>query len=384
MRSGADTQHEILYGPGARAIHAGGAAAGRFSPVLVPASWVYHAVSHAIRGARSLDLPPTPEGVSVVSVGNLEVGGGGKTPLAMHLLAAIPPAGGRAVYISRGYGGLSERLDVVTVVPGTEDDVGDAVRAGVRCLRRGMPGLAEQVGDEGAMVAGRLPRVPLLFCRNKARALEVAADVFGPGHVVMDDAFQSWGVPRDVDILLLDGQRPFGDGWLLPAGTLREPPEAVGRADFIGAGGVESESQLSQFRELVAAATGVRKPTFGVRRRIEIAAGAGGDLAAVPGDRYAALSGIGRPEAFERQLAGERGGLALSFRYPDHHRYTREDLVWVVGEARKRGIETIVTTEKDWVKLADLGPAGGYFAVARLTLELFGDDPCADIREAAG
>jgi len=349
-------------------------------PVLVPASWAYQTVSNAVRSTRSADVPALPVGVTVVSVGNIEVGGSGKTPLAVYLLANMYAADCRPVYISRGFGGISEKLGVVTVVPGAGDDFDRVIRPGVRCLRRGMPGLAAQVGDEGAMVAGRLPEVPLLFCADKRRALEVAGDVFGPTRVVLDDAFQSWGVPRTIDIVLVDGRRPFGNGWLLPAGRLREPPEALERADFIGVGGIEDESHLSAVRESVASVAGVRKPMFGIRRRIEIL---DSRATLVEGKAYAALSAIGRPDRFEAQLAGVQNGLELSFRYPDHHRYTKKDLDWISGEAGKRGIDTIVTTEKDWVKLSDLDPPGGRFAVARLTLELFGDDPLAYIEEAA-
>jgi len=373
---------EVVYPPGVRTVHAGDRRRDWLLPVLVPASWLYQAASNAVRSVRSAGARRAPDDLCVVSVGNLEVGGSGKTPLSMHLVAGIAAAGGRPVYVSRGFGGIAERIDVVTVVPGTSDETPITRHAGVRGLRRGMAGLSAEVGDEGAMVARRLPEVPLLFCRDKWRALDLAAKTLNPTHAVMDDAFQSWGVPRDIDIVLVDGGRPIGAGWLLPAGRLREPVEALERADIVGVTLVEDEAGLAAAHESIARAAGVRIPAFGIRRRIDV------DWNGEEGwengrDSYAALSAIGQPELFEAHLARERQGLTLSFRYPDHHRYRASDLDWIVREAEKRGIDTVVTTEKDWSKLSDLGAPRELFAVARLKLELFGEDPMAHILKKA-
>ena len=213
MNTSGELPWEVVYPPGVRTVHAGDRRRDWLLPVLVPASWLYQAASNAVRSVRSAGARRAPDGLCVVSVGNLEVGGSGKTPLSMHLVAGIAAAGGRPVYVSRGFGGIAERIDVVTVVPGTSDEAPITRHAGVRGLRRGMAGLSAEVGDEGAMVARRLPEVPLLFCRDKWRALDLAAKTLNPTHAVMDDAFQSWGVPRDIDIVLVDGGRPIGDGW---------------------------------------------------------------------------------------------------------------------------------------------------------------------------
>jgi len=352
-------------------------------PVLVPASWLYQGVSNAFRSSRDSGRSGTEGGARVISVGNLEVGGGGKTPLAMKLLETLAADGERPVYVSRGFGGEAGRLDVVTAVPGTAAPATGKTPAGVRVLRRDDPRLASLVGDEGAMVAIRLPGVPLLFCRHKADALAAAGPMFAPTHAVMDDAFQSWGVARDVDIVLVDGARPFGDGWCLPAGRLREPPEALERADYVGVSGVEDEAQLSRARRTLEAASGVRKPVFGIRRRIEIASPGGGDRSRPGGKTAAALSAIARPGRFERQLAGEGVDLRAAVRYPDHHLYSARDLEWIVGEVDRIGLDEIVTTEKDWAKLARLDPPRGRFRIARLSLELFGEDPIPELAKAA-
>jgi tetraacyldisaccharide 4'-kinase len=380
MSSAADPKWEIVYPPGARAVDADGRLRTLLRPVLVPVSWAYQAASNAVRSARGADVSPGPDGVAVVSVGNIEVGGSGKTPLAIHLLEEITSSGGRPVYISRGFGGAAERLRAVTIVPGGSRGAA-VVREGARIVSRSAAGLAEMIGDEGAMVARRLPDVPLVLCRDKARALEVADDVFAPTHAVLDDAFQSWGVPRDIDIVLVDGERPFGDGWLLPAGNFREPPEALERADLIGVGGVETDEELRRARGILSS-IGIRKPSFGMRRRIEIVP-AGDGAGSIEGVKCAALSAIARPDGFERQLENRGVDLVASFRYPDHHAYTQLDLEWISGEAERRGAAAVVTTEKDMAKLADLGPPPGGVYVARLSLELFGDDLLGRIIEKA-
>jgi tetraacyldisaccharide 4'-kinase len=374
---------KVLYPPGVRAAAGAGDGLRRWlMPVLVPASWLYQGVSSAVRSSRAADPRPGPAGVRVVSVGNLEVGGGGKTPLAMKLAEELVAVGARPVYVSRGFGGEAGRLGVVTVVPAASGDDSGALPPGVRYLRRGGARLAALAGDEGAMVAHRLPDIPLLFCPDKSRALEAAASMFTPTHAVMDDAFQSWGVPRDVDVVVVDGLRPFADGWCLPAGRLREPPEALARADYVGFGGVEDEEQLSRALEKVQWAAGVTRPSFGIRRRIEVVP-AGEGRPRVDADETAALSAIARPEAFERQLTASGLCVAAAIRYPDHHAYTARDLEWIVGVADRLRIESVVTTEKDWAKLRGLDPPAGRFRIALLSLELFGDDPLADIKKAA-
>jgi tetraacyldisaccharide 4'-kinase len=374
----ADPDWEVLYPPGVAAgSRAARAQYGRYlMPALVPASWAYQVVSNAVRGVRSAATDAAPAGVLVASVGNLEVGGSGKTPLAMDLVARLAARGESAVYISRGFGGQAERLDAVTVVPpATGGRFSPVTGRGVRYLHRNDPHLARLVGDEGAMVAGRVPEVPLLFCRRKSLALEAAVTLFHPTHAVMDDAFQSWGVPRDVDIVVVNGAAPFADGWLLPAGRLREPPEALERADAVGIN-VEDRRELEGARALIAATAGLTRPSFGIYRRLSFD----------PGDHapVAVLSGIARPDAFERALSRAGTAVSASFRFPDHHPYTDRDLQWVLDVARTRGVGRVLTTEKDWVKLSRLGPPPGRFDVVRLSLEFIDGDPLDRMKKAAG
>ena len=360
----------------------------RLFPVLAPPSWMYAAAVSAVRTVRSRARSKSPAGLRVLSIGNLEVGGGGKTPFALHVLERLAGSGVSAVYVSRGFGGLSSLRDVVTVIAGEGSESARWLRSGVRLIDRGSLrsfGLSAQVGDEGAMVVRRQPQTTALFCRDKRLSLAIAAAVGGATHVVMDDAFQSWGVPRDIDVVLLDRERPFGNGYTLPAGRLRERPDALCRADFVGINGAETEDDLRAMAAIVERRAGARKPIFGIRRSIQMR-DADGSPAELSGP-VAVLSGIAMPDAFERQVAGHGGPVAVSFRFPDHYRYGRRDIEWVAREAARRGIPRLVTTEKDWAKLCefeDLEPPLDRPLVARVSLEIFGDDPIPQITRAAG
>jgi tetraacyldisaccharide 4'-kinase len=292
----------------------------------------------------------------------------------MELVRSLAAAGARPVYTSRGYGGEASRLDVVTVVPPEAGGRFAGPRHGVRIVDRHDDRLTALVGDEGAMAARRRPDVPALFGGNKPAVLEVAASLFSPTHVVLDDAFQSWGVWRDVDVVVLDGKDPFGSGWLLPAGQLREPPEALARADVLGIA-VEDGGELSTARAAIAAAAGVRRPSFGIVRRLWIEPVSAGPVVA--------LSGIARPGAFESQVAATGTGLTAAIRFPDHHRYRGQDVRWALEQADRLGAGQIVTTEKDWAKLVHFGPPPGRFVVAKLSLEFIGGDPLDYIKKAA-
>jgi len=326
---------------------------GRVRAALVPASWLYRVGADTVARVRSAGArPDTERRARVVSVGNLEAGGNGKTPLCRHLLRSLGARGTAAACVSRGYGSRAARYRGVTVVADAF-----APGPGERWVRRDHPALAAEVGDEGAMVAATVPQVPLVFGPDKARALDVACRLVGDGVVVLDDGFQSWGVPRDVDVVLLDARRPFGDGWLLPAGTLREEPDALERADVILFNGVEGEEDVDRAREEVARRTGIVKPCAGIRRTIALDGEVAGPVVSV--------CALARPERFEAMLVAAGCRVSLALRYPDHHAYTAGDVEAIRRAVAERGGAVLVTTEKDRVKL-DVGEC----VVARLEIAL--------------
>lgn len=341
--------------------------------VLAPASWLYRAGAAAARRRGERARGATPARVTVVSVGNIEVGGTGKTPFCIHTLARLAERGTRAAYVSRAFASPAGRYPGVTIVPPHGEVVGAAgVTPGTRTLRRDDPTLVADVGDEAALVAAALPDTPLVLSRDKARAVTVAAQLVGEGAVVIDDGFQSWRVPRDVDIVLLDARRPFGDGSLLPAGTLREDPHALARADQIVFTGVDASAEVGVLAQRVRDRVATDAAFVGVRRVTTLAPPAG-ETGVRPDGPVAAVSAVGRPEGFEEGLVGCGVEIAVAMRWPDHHAYDTHDARRILDGAAAHGANAVVTTGKDWVKLAAVaGSMVERVWVARLALEWLG------------
>jgi len=265
---------------------------------------------------RAVRLP-----VPVVVVGNIAVGGSGKTPAVDWLVARLREAGYTPGIVSRGYGG---RVVGVALVP-----------------RDGDPAL---FGDEPVLLA-RLTGCPLAVGADRpaaARALLAAhpqCDL-----IVADDGLQHYRLARDVEVAVVD-EATLGNGWRLPAGPLREPLARLRTVDAILAHGALSPGLA---RRLAG------RPVFGMALvgdafRPLGAAGAPRPAAAFRGQRMHAVAGIGRPERFFAQLEG-LGIAVVPHPFPDHHRYTPQDLDFAPGEAK-------VLTSKDAVKCATFAPA---------------------------
>ena len=345
------------------------------SHVMLPCSLLYKTISGLTRAVRTKRRREIERAPLVVSVGNIEVGGNGKTPFAIHVVERLAARGYRSVYVSRGFKSEAGSLDVVTVLVPESEAVPRAVRPGLRILRPGFRRLARAVGDEGAMVAMRCPEVPLVFSRDRRHAVEVACEVFDPTHVILDDSFQTWSVARDVDIVLLDSAHPLGNGRVVPAGSLREDPDALRRADAIGFNGLERAEHLDALSDWVRRTVERDIPVFGVIRGLSfIDAGTGGTREC-PAGRSAALSSIARPSRFERSLVENGLDLCLSLRYPDHHKFDPHDIRCIDTHLANRGIKHLITTEKDWVKLRDVGVPVVMPVLARLELRVVGEDP---------
>lgn len=293
--------------------------------VLLPLAWLFGAVSAARRLLyRRGWLRALPSGRPVAVVGNLTVGGVGKTPLVAWLAGALVAHGIRVGIVSRGYGGR--------------------VRGPLRVAPDADPAL---VGDEPALLARRLG-VPVAVGRDRVAAARLISA--GVDLILADDGLQHYRLARDVEIVVIDGQRRFGNGRLLPAGPLREPPARAARADFVIVNGgpvAAGEIAMSVVAgDVVALVGGERRP-----------------LAAWRGQRVHAVAGIGNPGRFFATLRAA-GVVPIEHPFPDHARLTAADLAF--GDALP-----VVMTEKDAVKCAG-------FADARLhALEV-----CAEIAPA--
>lgn len=285
------------------------AAPGLFSALLTPVSWLWR-LGTAWRNWRAR---PRRAPVPVVCIGNLTVGGAGKTPMAAAWLMRLQEAGHEVHLVSRGYGGSVSG-------PHRVDPVRDN---------------AAEVGDEPLLLA---QMAPVWAARDRAAGAEAAAAA-GATLVLLDDGFQNPGLNKDAAILMVDASQGFGNRQIVPAGPLREPvASGLARADLVVLVGDPPAQQMARSRwpELAGAVSARLAPVE-----------TGLDLTGQP---VVAFAGIGRPEKFYETLGGMGARLLACHSFPDHHVYTLQVLDRMRREAASQGA-MLVTTEKDAVKL---------------------------------
>lgn len=209
-----------------------------------------------------------------------------------------------------------------------------------------------QAGDEPLLIAHKLPGVAVLVGKDRRKTARKAVEQFGCDVLVLDDGFQYWQLRRDVDLVLLDGEYPFGNGWTLPAGILREPVEHLQRAHALLVQGEHIPcSNLTQMFPFIPCFNWRKSPS-GIRQlhREEVRF----EVNALCGKRVFALAAIARFESFTNTLTQLGAQIVGTWGLPDHHRYTPDDILEVQRRARDCNAETILVTEKDAVKLEEM------------------------------
>ena len=262
----------------------------------------------------------------VISIGNLAVGGRGKTPMAAAVAQMLLEMGERPAILSRGYG-RADRQDAVVVVRDQE-----RVRAGL-----------DAAGDEPLMLARQLPGVSVLTCPDRYLAGCLAEQTLGATVHILDDGFQHLQLERDLDLVILgreDIERPA----TLPLGRLREPLDTIVAADAI----------LAADDDIVVEAEGFSLPVYRISRHTP--ADRGSSAASAGGRPVVAVAGIAAPQRFFADLRGAGWHVAQTLSFRDHHRYSARDVRHIVDAARAAGAAMIVTTEKDYVRLQPFEP----------------------------
>lgn len=267
------------------------------------------------RGWKTIHQAPVP----VVSIGNLTLGGTGKTPMVEFVARRLRTRGLRVAILSRGYGGTAG------------------------------------LNDEGRVLEENLPDVPHLQGPDRAGLARIAVEELESEVLVLDDGFQHRRLARDLDIVLLDALEPFGLGRLFPRGLLREPVSALRRASLV----VLSRADLvdpprrAEIRGQAIRHAGNVKWVEARHAPLDLvdADGSPEPLEALRDRSVAGFCGIGNPEGFRRTLAGL--GLALvAFRsFPDHHPYSAADVAELAAWGTAAGADLLLTTQKDLVKL---------------------------------
>ena len=325
---------------------------GRLGPlgmVLTPVAWAYRAGFLAREAAyRRGWLARGRLSCAVVSVGNLAVGGTGKTPTVEMVARWLTEDGRRVAILSRGYGRRPG---------GPVELVSDG----------GEPRLsAERAGDEPLLLARRLPGVAVVVGVDRLAAGRWAVSELQPDVVLLDDGFQQRRLLKDLEIVCLDARAPWGPGGLFPRGTLREPPSALGRADLVvltRAGGRRNLAGMFQEIRQYAGAAPCLAADYAIEGLRDLHSGAPQPRDAIAGRGVLAFAGIAAPERLAEALAGLAAIVRGVVAFPDHHRYTPHDLDAVTRRARALGASLLVTTEKDAVRLGPSAPGhtGGAF-----------------------
>ena len=289
-------------------------------------------------------------GVQVIAIGNLTVGGTGKTPVVEKFARELQNQGRTVAILSRGYRSkpppLLKRL--VNKFLFREDITPPRVVSDGKSLLLD----SETAGDEPYMLASNLKDVVVLVDKDRVKSGRYAIEKYGCDTLLLDDGFQYWKLRgRRRDIVLVDCQQPFGNEQLLPRGTLREPPSHLARASTIFI--TKSNGDTTELRNRI----GKLNPTAGIIECIhsplyfeDLFTGERKDIGSIKGLKAAALSGIAQPESFEDSLIHLGAELVYSKRFADHHRFTQQEILNAINRGKKRQAQIIVTTQKDAVR----------------------------------
>jgi len=289
-------------------------------------------------------------GCQVVSIGNLSVGGTGKTPVVEVFARALQQRGRRVAILSRGYKSTPRPLwqRVVAKITFQEDRIPPKVVSDGRSLLLD----SEQAGDEPYMLASNLKDVVVLVDKDRVKSGRYAISKYGCDTLLLDDGFQYLALKSRLDICLIDRNNPFGNHYLLPRGTLREPISNLKRAHYIfitkssELGAKKLRKAIRQFNDQAEVIECAHQPLY----LQDVFTSERHPLKTLQGLSIGAISGIAVPESFEEGLVGLGANLAYAKRYADHHRYSQQEIINMINRSLKRGATAILTTEKDAVR----------------------------------
>jgi len=298
-------------------------------------------------------LKPYRLNCKVISIGNITLGGTGKTSLVLLIAQYLKQRGHRVVILSRGYKRkvVNHKSQVIS---------------------------HETMGDEPYMLKMNLKDVPVVVDPDRIRATKLAIRDYGADTVILDDGLQQWKIKKDLEVVTIDSTNPFGNGYLIPRGILREPLSYLKQADIfvltktnLNPDNQDIKDFFNQLNPSGFIIESIHRPLGFCRvdKRDEFLR-----TDALAGKNVTLISGIADPDSFENLIASLGINIALAFRFPDHYSYAQKDLENVIRESQKKNIDTIITTEKDAVRLAPcLLPTTHYlmnFLVLRIELKI--------------
>jgi len=272
--------------------------------------------------------------IKTISVGNLTLGGTGKTPFVIGLVKILKASLNKdAAILIRGYG-----------------------------------------WDEQTLLKQNLPDSPVLVGEDRVASAHRAIRLYGSDTAILDDGFQYWELGRDLNIVLIDSRNPFGNGHLFPAGILREPVEAIARADIVVFTKVDRKrhdtagmrDDLKRFNERLVFLEAAHRPKYFYNARLRKQF----DLSYADGKRAVLLSSIGDPDYFEETVKNLGAAIVEHITYADHYNYKARDAIRIMKRLSERSFDFLVTTEKDAVKLRRMSLSFGNYAILTLAIEM--------------
>ena len=280
----------------------------------------------------------------VISIGNITVGGTGKTPTAQKMADLIKRMGYRVVILNRGYRSHWDK-EIGVVSDGNKIFM-----------------TAYEAGDEAYLMAKTLPGIPVVIGKNRAITGKYAVEKLNAEVIIMDDGYQHWHLERDLDVVLVDTLNMFGNGCVLPRGMLREPLENLNRGDLFlltktDQSSVLSRMQLRKTIERYNAKAPVVESVHHPKNFVEIADWYKGitqnhmDLSELEGKDVMVFSAIGNPSSFEQTLSSIGLNIKEAVRYPDHHDYGMLEMQYILERASSHKAVAMITTSKDAVKI---------------------------------
>jgi tetraacyldisaccharide 4'-kinase len=372
---------DVIYG---RRAGAGAAVYGGFLQSL---SWLFSGIAQSrLWLYRHRIFHDQPLGCLVVVVGNLTVGGTGKTPVVEKFARALRDRGRKVAILSRGYKSKSVPLwkKWWWSLTHAEEPPPKIVSDGKDVLLGSL-----EAGDEPYMLARNLPGVIVLVDKNRVKAGAYAIKKFGCDTLVLDDGFQYLPLKGSLNLLLVDKTNPFGNGHLLPRGVLREPIKHLKRASYVfltksnGQRDPELERTIAEHNPGVDIIECAHKPQYLQRFGAAIDDPATREpLSFLKGRRVFAFSGIATPESFEKFLRDLGALLVGRERFLDHYRFGDEDIAELFAQGKAEGAECLVTTEKDAVRIGETIACPLPLYYLRLEIDILRG--AADFDEAVG
>jgi tetraacyldisaccharide 4'-kinase len=298
-------------------------------------------------------LKPYRLSCKVVSVGNITLGGTGKTVLVEYIARYLKEYGYKVAVLSRGYKRVARfrrRRTRLRRALGSAE--GGPAYGGHKATS------FETMGDEPYMLSKNLGDIPIIIDADRVKGGRQAIEEFGVDTVILDDGFQQWRLKKDLEIVAIDATNPLGNQNLIPRGILRQPLSSLRRADIFVITKTNLNPHLSDIKDVLNRINpkalmieSIHEPQgFNeISQKIKVL-----NPEALKGKTVTLISGIGDPASFEEIIQNLGINIGLSFRFADHHNYTQKDLDKIISSSKEKNIDTIVTTEKDAARICNL------------------------------